>query len=169
MIRGKVHKFGKNIDTDAIIASKYANFSDPLELGKHCMENIDPDFGKRVEKGDIIVATTNFGCGSSREIAPMTIKGAGISAVVAKSFARIFFRNAINTGLPLLECAEAVEMSEQGDVLEIDLSMGTIRNVTKNLVFSAVPYPEFITELIEAGGLVEYVMKKMEEDNKKSK
>jgi 3-isopropylmalate/(R)-2-methylmalate dehydratase small subunit len=169
MIRGKVHKFGKNIDTDAIIASKYANLSDPLELGKHCMENIDPDFLKRVEKGDIIVATTNFGCGSSREIAPMAIKGAGISAVVAKSFARIFFRNAINVGLPLLECTEAVERSDQGDILEIDLSTGTIRNVTKNLIFSAVPYPEFIRELIEAGGLVEYVMRKMEKKDKKSK
>ena len=100
MIKGKVHKFGKNIDTDAIIASKYANLSRPEDLGSHCMENIDSDFGKKVEKGDIIVATTNFGCGSSREIAPITIKGAGIAAVIAKSFARIFFRNAINTGLP---------------------------------------------------------------------
>jgi len=161
MIRGKVHKFGKNIDTDAIIAAKYANITDPMELGKHCMENIDPDFGKRVEKGDIIVATTNFGCGSSREIAPVTIKGAGVAAVVAKSFARIFFRNAINTGLPLLECAEVVDASDPGDALEIDLSTGTVRNVTKDLAFSAVPYPEFVTELITAGGLVESVMKKM--------
>lgn len=168
MIRGKVHKFGKNIDTDAIIAAKYANITDPLELGKHCMENIDPDFGKRVEKGDIIVATTNFGCGSSREIAPVTIKGAGVAAVVAKSFARIFFRNAINTGLPLLECAEVVDTSDPGDTLEIDLSTGTVRNVTKNLVFSAVPYPEFVTELITAGGLVESVMKKMSRGDKSS-
>jgi 3-isopropylmalate/(R)-2-methylmalate dehydratase small subunit len=121
---------------------------------------------KRVEKGDIIVATTNFGCGSSREIAPVTIKGAGVAAVVAKSFARIFFRNAINTGLPLLECTEVVDASDPGDTVEIDLSTGTVRNVTKNLVFSAVPYPEFVTELITAGGLVESVMKKMSEEDK---
>jgi 3-isopropylmalate/(R)-2-methylmalate dehydratase small subunit len=166
MIRGKIHKFGKNIDTDAIIASKYANISDPAELGKHCMENIDPDFSGRVEKGDIIVATTNFGCGSSREIAPLTIKGAGISAVVAKSFARIFFRNAINTALPLFECADAVDNTDPGDTLEIDLSNGAIRNVTKDMVFSAVPYPEFVRELIEAGGLVEFTTKKMRESNR---
>jgi 3-isopropylmalate/(R)-2-methylmalate dehydratase small subunit len=161
MIKGKVHKFGKNIDTDAIIASKYANLSKPEDLGKHCMENIDPDFGGRVQRGDIIVATTNFGCGSSREIAPLTIKGAGVSAVVAKSFARIFFRNAINTGLPLLECEEAVDKTEPGDTLEIDLSTGTIRNITKNLIFSAIPYPDFVSELIAAGGLVEFVSKSM--------
>jgi len=161
MIKGKAHKFGKNIDTDAIIASKYANLTDPAELGKHCMENIDPEFNRKIQKGDIIVATTNFGCGSSREIAPLTIKGAGISAVIAKSFARIFFRNAINTGLPLLECGEAVDKSDAGDILEIDLSTGTIKNITKNLIFQATPYPEFVSELIAVGGLVEFVSKKI--------
>lgn len=166
MIRGAVHKYGANIDTDVIIPTRYASISDPSELGKHCMESIDPDFAKKAHIGDVIVATTNFGCGSSREIAPLSIKGAGISAVIAKSFARIFFRNAINIGLPLLECAEAVDKTEAGDLLQIDLSSGEIRNLTKDMVFSAIPYPDFIRELISAGGLIQYARRKLAEGPK---
>ncbi len=156
MIKGSVHKYGANIDTDVIISSRWANVSDPIELGKHCLETIDADFPRRVRAGDIIVATTNFGCGSSREVAPLSIKGAGIACVIAKSFARIFFRNAINIGLPLLECTEAADKTEAGDVLEVELSSGNINNLTKGLVFTAVAYPDFVRELIAAGGLVEY-------------
>lgn len=156
MIRGKVHKYGNNIDTDAIIPARYANLRDPIELGRHCMENIDSSFAQKVRKGDILLAGSNFGCGSSREIAPLSIKGAGISCVIAKSFARIFFRNAINVGLPVLECAEAVDNTESGDELEIDLSSGEIRNLSKGMVFKATPYPDFIKMLISAGGLIEY-------------
>lgn len=155
-LKGKVHKYGANVDTDAIIPARYLNVSDPTELAKHCMEDIDKDFVKRVQPGDIIMATTNFGCGSSREHAPLAIKGAGISCVIAKTFARIFFRNAINIGLPLLECEEAVVNTETGDVLEIDLARGKIKNLTKNVAFTAKPYPDFMTELIAAGGLIEY-------------
>ena len=161
MIRGKVRKYGANIDTDAIISARWANLSDPFELGKHCMESIDPDFTNEVQAGDIIVATTNFGCGSSREIAPLSIKGAHISCVIAKSFARIFFRNAINVGLPLLECAEAVEKTKGGDLLEVDLPSGKIRNLTNGMVFTAAPYPDFVGELIRVGGLVEYARRKL--------
>jgi 3-isopropylmalate/(R)-2-methylmalate dehydratase small subunit len=125
------------------------------------MENIDRDFSKRIQTGDIIVATSNFGCGSSREFAPLAIKGAGVSCVIAKSFARIFFRNAINIGLPLLECAEAVENTETGDTIQIDLSSGKIRNLTKDMVFRAISYPDFVRELITAGGLIEYAKKKL--------
>jgi len=156
MIRGRAHKFGDNMDTDAIIPATYANLTDPAELGRHCMEHIDPGFARRVEAGDIIVGGSNFGCGSSREIAPWAIKGARISCVVAKSFARIFFRNAINIALPLLQCPEGVEGTEEGDSLEIDLFKGEIRNLTRTKVFKAAPYPDFIRELVAAGGLVEY-------------
>ena len=156
MIRGRVHRYGSNIDTDAIIPARYANLRDPVELGRHCMENIDPAFAQKVRRGDIIVASSNFGCGSSREIAPLSIKGAGISCVIAKSFARIFFRNAINIGLPVLECAEAVDNTETGDELEVDLSSGEITNLSKGMVFKAAPYPDFIKGLISAGGLIEY-------------
>ncbi len=156
MIRGRAHKFGNNIDTDAIIPATYANLTDPVELGRHCMEHIDPGFARRVSPGDIIVGGSNFGCGSSREIAPWAIKGAGISGVIAKSFARIFYRNAINIALPLLECPEAAEGTEEGDSLEIDLLRGEIRNLSRGKTFKAAPYPDFITELVAAGGLVEY-------------
>jgi 3-isopropylmalate/(R)-2-methylmalate dehydratase small subunit len=156
MIRGRARKFGNNIDTDAIIPATYANLTDPAELGRRCMEHIDPGFVRRVEAGDIIVGGSNFGCGSSREIAPWAIQGAGISCVVAGSFARIFFRNAINIALPLLECPEAAEGTEEGDSLEIDLLQGEIRNLTRAKVFKAAPYPDFIRELVAAGGLVEY-------------
>ena len=161
MIKGKVHKFGDNVDTDAIIPARYLNISEPGELSKHCMEGIDSDFLSRVNRGDIIVATTNFGCGSSREHAPIAIKAAGISCVIAQSFARIFFRNAINIGLPLLECAQSNEI-EQGDELEVALEKGEISDITRNKVFKAEPYPDFMLQLISTGGLIEYTRKKIE-------
>lgn len=161
MLKGKVHKYGADVDTDAIIPGKYLNIFDPDELGKHCMESFDKDFLKRVKPGDIIMATTNFGCGSSREHAPIAIKAAGISCVIAKNFARIFFRNAINIGLPLLESEEAVDNTDDGDTLQVDLSTGKIRNLTKKLTFTAKPYPDFMAELITAGGLIEYTRKRL--------
>jgi 3-isopropylmalate/(R)-2-methylmalate dehydratase small subunit len=161
MLKGKVHKYGADVNTDVIIPARYLNISEPAELAKHCMEDIDRDFLSKVEPGDIIVATTNFGCGSSREHAPLAIKAAGISCIIAKSFARIFFRNAINIGLPLLECAEAVDKTKAGDILEVDLSRGEIRNLTRRLTFTAKPYPDFMSELITAGGLIEYTKKKL--------
>lgn len=160
MIKGKVHKFAANIDTDAIIPSRYANLTVPAELGEHCMEGIAPEFSRKVKAGDIIVATTNFGCGSSREVAPISIKGAGVACVVAKTFARIFFRNAINIALPVLECPEAVDNTDPDDELEIDLATGQIRNLTKDKVFVAAPYPEFLSGIIAAGGLLEYIRAK---------
>ena len=162
MLKGKVHKYGANVDTDAIIPARYLNVSDPAELAKHCMEGIDPEFVSRVKPGDIMMATTNFGCGSSREHAPLAIKAAGISCIIAKSFARIFFRNAINIGLPLLECDEAVDKTEAGDTLEVDLSSGRIKNLTSGVEFRARPYPDFMAELISAGGLVEYTKKRLQ-------
>lgn len=161
MMRGKVHRFGDNVDTDAIIAVKWAGLVDPLELGKHCMETVDPGFAKRVTPGDILVAGKNFGCGSSREIAPWSIKGAGIACVIAESFARIFFRNAINISLPLIECPQVAAHTQNGDVLEVDLARGEIINVTRNLRFHATAYPEFIQNLIRAGGLVEYTKRRL--------
>ena len=161
MLKGKVHKYGADVNTDVIIPARYLNIYDPVELAKHCMEDIDEDFLKKVEPGDIIMATTNFGCGSSREHAPMAIKAVGISCVIAKNFARIFFRNAINIGLPLLECEEAVDNTESGDVLEVDLSKGEIKNITKKLTFTASPYPDFMAEIISSGGLIEYTKKRL--------
>jgi 3-isopropylmalate/(R)-2-methylmalate dehydratase small subunit len=160
-MKGKVHKYGANVDTDVIIPARYLNISDPAELAKHCMEDVDPEFVSRVELGDIMMATTNFGCGSSREHAPLAIKAASISCIIAKSFARIFFRNAINIGLPLLECDEAVDKTEAGDTLEVDLSSGRIKNVTNSMTFTAKPYPDFMAELISAGGLVEYTKRRL--------
>lgn len=157
---GKVWKFGSDIDTDAIIPARYLNTADELELAKHCMEDADPDFIKKISKGDIILAEENFGCGSSREHAPIAIKYAGISCVVAKSFARIFFRNAFNMGLPIFECPEAVDSTEEGDVLEIDAINGQIFNKTKNLSFNASPIPDFMQNLINSGGLLNYVIEK---------
>jgi 3-isopropylmalate/(R)-2-methylmalate dehydratase small subunit len=162
MLKGKVHKYGANVDTDAIIPARYLNVSEPAELAKHCMEDIDQDFVKRVKPGDIMMATTNFGCGSSREHAPIAIKASGISCIIAKSFARIFFRNAINIGLPLLECDRAVDETEAGDTLEVDLSNGKIKNLTRGSEFQAEAYPDFMAELIAAGGLVEYTKKRLE-------
>jgi 3-isopropylmalate/(R)-2-methylmalate dehydratase small subunit len=161
MLKGKVHKYGADVNTDVIIPARYLNIYDATELAKHCMEDIDEDFLNRVQPGDIIMATTNFGCGSSREHAPMAIKAAGISCVIAQSFARIFFRNSIDIGLPLLECEEAVNKTESGDILEIDLSRGEIKNLTKNMSFTASPYPDFMTEIIAAGGLIEYTKQRL--------
>ncbi len=159
--KGKVHKFGANVDTDAIIPARFLNISEPAELAKHCMEGIDSEFVRKVEKGDIIVATTNFGCGSSREHAPIAIKASGVSCVIARSFARIFFRNAINIGLPLLECAQADEI-EQSDELEVELEKGEVRDATRGKIFTAEPYPDFMLQLISAGGLIEHAKKKIE-------
>lgn len=161
MIKGRVHRFGDNIDTDAIVPVYTLNLVDPVELGKHCMENIDPDFVQRIKPGDIIVAARNFGCGSSREAASWSIKGAGIACVIAETFARIFFRNAINIALPLMVCPEAVAETKDGDVLEVDVVSGTIHNITKDMIFHAAPYPEFVLELISCGGLVEYTRKRL--------
>jgi 3-isopropylmalate/(R)-2-methylmalate dehydratase small subunit len=155
-LKGKVFKYGANVDTDAIIPARYLNVSEPALLAKHCMEDIDLEFVKKVKPGDIIVATSNFGCGSSREHAPLAIKTSGVSCVIAKSFARIFFRNAINIGLPLLESEEAVENTNAGDTLEVDLDKGVIKNITNGKTFHSKPYPQFMGELITAGGLVEY-------------
>ena len=160
-MKGKVHKFGSNVNTDVIIPARYLNVSEPEELAKHCMEDIDPEFTTKVELGDIIVATTNFGCGSSREHAPLAIKACGISCIIAQSFARIFFRNAINIGLPLLECAEAVDETEVDDILEVDLSNGKIKNISKRKTFMANLYPEFMMGIINAGGLIEYTKSRL--------
>jgi 3-isopropylmalate/(R)-2-methylmalate dehydratase small subunit len=161
MIRGRVHRFGDNIDTDAIIPVHSVNLTDPEALGKHCMENIDPDFVNRVKPGDLIVAGRNFGCGSSREMAPWSIKGAGISCVIAETFARIFFRNAINIGLPVMVCPEAALRVEEGDILEVEAAAGEIRDITRNEIFRAAPYPAFVQELIACGGLVEFTWKRL--------
>ncbi|MBI2852439.1 MAG: 3-isopropylmalate dehydratase small subunit [Chloroflexi bacterium] len=163
MLKGTVHKYGANVDTDVIIPARYLSLSDPAELAKHCMEDINPDFVKRVKPGDIIVATTNFGCGSSREHAPLAIKACGVSCVIAKSFARIFFRNAINIGLPLLESDEAPDNINAGDTVEVDLAAGTIRNASTGKVFTAKPYPDFMAGIIAAGGLIEYTKKRLAE------
>jgi 3-isopropylmalate/(R)-2-methylmalate dehydratase small subunit len=168
MLKGRVHKYGANINTDVIIPARYLNMSQPKELAEHCMEDLDKDFINRVKPGDIIMGTTNFGCGSSREHAPLAIKAAGVSCVIAETFARIFFRNAINIGLPLLECAEAVKKTESGDILEIDLASGGIKNLTRNLMFTAQPYPPFMAELISTGGLANYSRKRLESRRNKS-
>jgi 3-isopropylmalate/(R)-2-methylmalate dehydratase small subunit len=160
-LKGKVFKYGADVNTDVIIPARYLNVSDPAELAQHCMEDIDADFLKNVKPGDIIMATTNFGCGSSREHAPLAIKASGVSCVIAASFARIFFRNTINIGLPVLECAEAVASTDTGDVLEVNLEKGKIKNVTKGKVFTARPYPAFMSDLIAAGGLIEYTKNRL--------
>ncbi len=161
MLKGKVFKYGANVDTDAIIPARYLNMFEPEELAEHCMEDIDEEFINKVQPGDIIMGTTNFGCGSSREHAPLAIKASGVSCVIASSFARIFFRNAINIGLPLLESEEAVAGTETGDELEVDLAGGRIKNLTRGTEFTAKPYPEFMSELIAAGGLVEHTKKRL--------
>ena len=162
MLKGKVHKYGADVNTDVIIPARYLNVSEPAELAKHCMEDLDTEFVNRVQPGDIIMATTNFGCGSSREHAPLAIKAAGVFCVIARSFARIFFRNAINIGLPVLECAQAVENTKDGDILEVDLVSGKIRNLNNGRQFTAEPYPEFMAGIISAGGLIEYTKKRLE-------
>ena len=160
-LRGKVHKYSSNVDTDAIIPARHLNLYEHKELAKHCMEDHDIDFVKRVQSGDIIVAETNFGCGSSREHAPVAIKASGISCIIASSYARIFFRNAINIGLPLLESEEAVANIDNGNIVEVDLETGQITNVTKEKTFKAKPYPDFMMGIINAGGLVEYTRRKI--------
>ncbi|NLU50756.1 MAG: 3-isopropylmalate dehydratase small subunit [Syntrophomonadaceae bacterium] len=161
IFRGKVHKFGADIDTDAIIPARYLNTSDPRELARHCMEDADPAFPEKVVEGDIIVAGKNFGCGSSREHAPLAIQAAGVSCVVATSFARIFYRNAINIGLPILECEAAVEDARPGDELEIDLNGGNIRNLTLGKAYQATPFPGFMQEIMARGGLINYIKERM--------
>ena len=151
---GFVHKYGDNVDTDVIIPARYLNSPDAKELAQHCMEDIDPDFVKNVKQGDIIVANENFGCGSSREHAPISIKASGVSCVIATTFARIFYRNAINVGLPILECKEASQKIENGDKVDIDFDTGKITNVTKGETYQAEPFPEFIQNIINKGGLL---------------
>ncbi len=155
--QGRAWKFGANVDTDAIIAARYLNTTDPAELASHLMEDIDPEFVKKIKPGDILVADENFGCGSSREHAPVAIKAAGISCVVAKSFARIFYRNAFNMGLPIFECAEAVAGVQNGEELVVDTAAGTIRNAKTGQTFPAQAIPPFMQQLIDAGGLMNYV------------
>ena len=157
--QGKAFKYGANVDTDVIIPARYLNTSSPDELAGHCMEDLDSTFITRVEKGDIIVAGANFGCGSSREHAPIAIKAAGISCVIAPSFARIFYRNAINMGLPILECAEAAAAIQDGDRLDVDFDTGLIVNLTSGQSFQARPFPPFIRKIIEAGGLMGTIVK----------
>jgi len=160
-LKGKAWKFGADIDTDAIIPARHLNTTDYKELAKHCMEDADPNFIKKMRNGDIIVADKNFGCGSSREHAPISIKAAGISCVIAKSFARIFYRNSFNMGLPIFESADASEKIKEGDEIKINPSTGVINNLTKKEKYQAKPIPPFMQELINAGGLMNYVKKKV--------
>lgn len=159
--KGKVYKFWDNINTDEIIPARYLNTSDPEELAEHCMEDADADFMKKAKPGDIIVAGENFGCGSSREHAPIAIKAAEISCVIAKSFARIFYRNSINIALPILECPEAVDGIEQGHEVEVDFTTGIIKNITSGKEFKSKPFPEFMQNLMNKGGLMELVKEKI--------
>lgn len=154
---GRVFRYGDNVDTDVIIPARYLNSSDKDDLRKHCMEDIDPEFVKNVQQGDIIVAGKNFGCGSSREHAPIAIKASGVSCVIASTFARIFFRNSINIGLPILECPEAADEIKAGDVLSIDFSTGEISDKTTGKTYKAEPFPPFMQRLIESGGLIGYI------------
>ena len=158
---GRAHIFGDHIDTDQIIPTKYLVTTDPKELAMHCMETADQDFVKRVKPGDVMVTGVNFGCGSSREHAPISIKGAGVSCVIARSFARIFFRNSINLGLPVLESPEAVDAIKAGDEVDVDLATGVIRNLTTEQTYQAKPFEPFMMELLEAGGLIEYTKKRL--------
>ena len=159
---GKVFKYGDNVDTDVIIPARYLNSSDPAELATHCMEDIDKDFVNQVKKGDIIVAEKNFGCGSSREHAPIAIKASGVSCVIAETFARIFYRNAINIGLPILECEEAAHDIDAGDTVSVDFNTGVITNETKGKTYQAEPFPAFMQRIMAAGGLVTYTKEKIE-------
>ena len=158
--KGIVFKFGDNVDTDVIIPARYLNSSDPAELAAHCMEDIDKDFIKNVKKGDIIVADKNFGCGSSREHAPIAIKAAGVSCVIAETFARIFYRNAINIGLPIIECKEAAREIENGDEVSVNFDTGVITDITKNTTDQGQAFPEFMQKIIAAEGLVNYINQK---------
>ena len=155
--KGNVFKYGDNVDTDVIIPARYLNTSDPVELAQHCMEDIDKEFIKKVKKGDIIVADKNFGCGSSREHAPIAIKASGVSCVIAETFARIFYRNSINIGLPIIECPEAAAGIETGDEVEVDFDLGLITNLTKKTTFKGQVFPSFMQKIIAAEGLVNYI------------
>ena len=161
MINGTAYKFGHNVDTDQIIPAMYLTTTEPKELAKHCMEIADADFPKKAKAGDILVAGRNFGCGSSREHAPLAIKGMDLGLVIAESFARIFFRNCINIGMPILECPEAAKEAETGDKLEVDLDQGLIKNLTKGKTYKAAAFPPFMQELIKAGGLMPFVKKRL--------
>lgn len=161
LLQGKAHVYGNNIDTDVIIPARYLTTWDPSELGAHCLEDLDPKFLQKMQPGDIIVAGENFGCGSSREHAPIAIKAAGVSCVIAKSFARIYFRNSINVGLPALVCPEAVNAIKTGDEIAVDLATGLIQNITQKKTYQAEPFPEFLRGIIEAGGLVSYTRKRL--------
>jgi 3-isopropylmalate dehydratase small subunit len=163
IIKGHIWKFGNDVDTDLIIPARYLNTTDPQELASHCMEDADKSFSGRVQPGDIIVAGRNFGCGSSREHAPVAIKSAGVSCVIAASFARIFYRNAVNIGLPILEAGDSVQAIENGDEVEVDLAKGEIRNLTHPAVYQAAAFPSFMQKIIEAGGLINYVRERMAE------
>ena len=158
--KGKVYKYGDNVDTDVIIPARYLNSSDPAELATHCMEDIDKDFVNKVQKGDIIVATKNFGCGSSREHAPIAIKASGVSCVIAETFARIFYRNAINIGLPIIECPEAAKEIAEGDEVEVDFDSGVNTDLTTGKSFQGQAFPEFMQKIIDLGGLVNYINEK---------
>lgn len=161
MIEGNVIKYGNNVDTDVIIPARYLNTSDPLELARHCMEDLDKEFVNRVMSGDIIVAGKNFGCGSSREHAPIAIKASGISCIIAETFARIFYRNAINIGLPIVECPEAAVDIQEGDRIKVDFDTGKITNLSKNKEYQGVPFPKFMQEVMEADGLISYIKKEL--------
>jgi 3-isopropylmalate/(R)-2-methylmalate dehydratase small subunit len=162
ILEGDAWRFGRNVDTDVIIPARYLDTTDIKEMASHCMEDLDPDFCTRVKEGDIIVAEENFGSGSSREHAPLAIKGCGVSCVIASSFARIFYRNAVNVGLPILECPEAVEDIETGDRLRVDLEKGRVENLSSGNAFRAAPFPEFMREIISRGGLVQYVKARLQ-------
>jgi len=163
-IKGKVWKFGDDVNTDEIIPARHLVTTDPKELAKYVMEDIDPDFAKKVGEGDIIIAGKNFGCGSSREHAPLAIKGAGISAVIAESFARIFFRNAINLGIPVIESPEIVKDAEEGDILQIDMEQGIVKNLTKGKEYKIKKLPKSLQKVLEAGGLMEYAKSQIKGD-----
>ncbi|MCL1880611.1 MAG: 3-isopropylmalate dehydratase small subunit [Oscillospiraceae bacterium] len=160
-VQGRTHKYGDNVDTDVIIPARYLNTTDIKELAAHCMEDIDSDFAKNVRRGDIIVGGENFGCGSSREHAPISIKASGVSCVIAKTFARIFYRNSINIGLPIFECPEAVDKIQKGDELSIDFKSGVIQNISRDEQYKARPFPEFIQGIINAGGLMSYLKERV--------
>ncbi len=161
LLQGKTWRFGNDVDTDLIIPARYLNTSDPVELAKHCMEDADPTFAGKVSPGEIIVAGKNFGCGSSREHAPIAIKAAGVSCVIAASFARIFYRNSINIGLPILESPEASQAIAEGSIVSVDVATGTITDQSTGKTYQAAPFPPFMQSLINAGGLIEYVKTKM--------
>lgn len=161
MIYGNVIKYGDNIDTDVIIPARHLNTSEPKDLALHCMEDVDKDFSKKVKSGDIMVAGKNFGCGSSREHAPIAIKASGISCVIAETFARIFYRNAVNIGLPIMECPEAAKDIEEGNDISIDFNTGIITNRTKGKTYSAAPFPKFMQKVMESDGLINYIKKEV--------